>query len=391
MHMPNVFVHPPEEDQEEPYCCFDAASPSTPPTTLNDLHIIHPFNSSPSSSSPTRSVLDAYQNIHHAHHDDYHDDWDDHVPTHFDPHPPPLEEDSEVIEVVRVRKSRSTLPQHTFAPPLPPSVPLKRASSFKSKASKAFRSLAGSLRGSKVSQVPQPVHIQTALQYPHYRAVAPPSSPNYSPQTPPPPPPLSNHAPPSLLSTVTPILLLLLQPHLHSPVLLRTPSYRPPPPDAPPSMQRLSPTSWYNFAPPRLLLPPPVVAPFPALIFARCSPFHPPPSPPPAQEEQRLPTPPLLVPRPRPAQIPQILPTKLPLAPVAPLGIAPRLLRPSTPPLTLISQDLLSQLTCLHILVLPIQTSVLKCDSTPFILTTFHLTPINSSFPDLFLHSPISL
>ena len=178
--MPNVFVVPPEEDQTPTWCFFDAAHPALSqivdrPETP-DIHVFSFSDSNNSSpllpesmdpfvalrnSAETRSIFEALDdaNVGNIYHDvdtdsEYEHDTELGVvlsSVHNEPFRTTQDcaNDSDVIEVVKVRRSSSFKeddePQNT---PLASSH-LKRSKTLKSRASKAFRSLKGSLRTSK--------------------------------------------------------------------------------------------------------------------------------------------------------------------------------------------------------------------------------------------------
>ncbi|CAA7267628.1 unnamed protein product [Cyclocybe aegerita] len=178
--MPHVFVVPPEEDDSPAWCCFDAANPALsqvieqPETPESPTFSFHPDMDTPvfrrNSRDPvimpqrsieTRSVVEALMS------DDFEGDGDfDSESEHEqlgeseeDPHSiqesprsrpsrrlHDAADDSDVIEVIKVRRNRSppqeaeedrqSLPQEANA----------RPNTLKSRASKVFRSLRGTLR-----------------------------------------------------------------------------------------------------------------------------------------------------------------------------------------------------------------------------------------------------
>ena len=178
--MPNVFVVPPEEDQTPTWCFFDAAHPALSqildrPETP-DIHVFSFSDSNDSSpllpesmdpfialknSAETRSIVEALDdaNVGNIYHDvdtdsEYEHDMElggalssvhnEHFGTTRD-----SANDSDVIEVVKVRRNSS--PKEDDEPQTVPlaSSHLKHSKTLKSRASKAFRSLKGSLRTSK--------------------------------------------------------------------------------------------------------------------------------------------------------------------------------------------------------------------------------------------------
>ncbi|TFK42879.1 hypothetical protein BDQ12DRAFT_297104 [Crucibulum laeve] len=131
MQMPTVFIHPPEEEQTPSWCCFDAAQPSSDPSD---------------SPQNTYATFDSMET-------------DADAEERFEYHQQKLREssnrnageDSEIIEVVKVRKHRRepVYEEEEEQDTPPQTAALKHTSTLKSRASKAFRSLKGSLRSSK--------------------------------------------------------------------------------------------------------------------------------------------------------------------------------------------------------------------------------------------------
>ncbi|KAF8803568.1 hypothetical protein BYT27DRAFT_7340796 [Phlegmacium glaucopus] len=185
MQMPNVFVVPPEEDQSPAWCFFDAAHPTLSqiidrPETP-DIHVFSfPDSNDPSpfgkelpvfvdpliaprnNSSETRSIVDALEdenedNIYHDIDTDSEYDQDTELEgalssVHNEPFRTlrDTSNDSDVIEVVKVRRSRHSSPKEDDGPQnVGLTSEFKRSKTLKSRASKAFRSLKGSLRTSK--------------------------------------------------------------------------------------------------------------------------------------------------------------------------------------------------------------------------------------------------
>lgn len=178
--MPNVFVVPPEEDQTPTWCFFDAAHPALSqildqPETP-DIHVFSFSDSNDSSpllpesmdpfiasrnSAETRSIVEALDdaNVGNIYHDIDTDSEYEHdtelggalSSVHNEPFRTTRDSanDSDVIEVVKVRRNSSSKEDDE-----PQTVPLasshlKHSKTLKSRASKAFRSFKGSLRTSK--------------------------------------------------------------------------------------------------------------------------------------------------------------------------------------------------------------------------------------------------
>ena len=181
--MPNVFVVPPEEDQSPTWCFFDAAHPALSqifdqPETP-DIHVfscsdcndsspfgtelptsMHSFNA-PRNSAETRSIVEALEDGNED--ITYHDVDTDSEYEHDTELGGALSSvhnqsftardsanDSDVIEVVKVRRNRHLSSKEDDEPrSVPLTSELKRSKTLKARASKAFRSLKGSLRTSK--------------------------------------------------------------------------------------------------------------------------------------------------------------------------------------------------------------------------------------------------
>ncbi|KAJ3504879.1 hypothetical protein NLJ89_g7712 [Agrocybe chaxingu] len=179
--MPHVFVVPPEEDDSPAWCCFDAANPALsqvieqPETPESPTFSFHPDMDTPvfrrNSRDPvimpqrsieTRSVVEALMS------DDFEGDADFDSDSEYeqleesedDPHS--IQEsprsrpsrrlhdaanDSDVIEVIKVRRNRSP-PQEAEDDRqiLPPEPGNAQPNTLKSRASKVFKSLRGTLR-----------------------------------------------------------------------------------------------------------------------------------------------------------------------------------------------------------------------------------------------------
>ena len=178
--MPNVFVVPPEEDQIPTWCFFDAAHPTLSqivgrPETP-DIHVFSFSDSNDSSpllpepmdpfialrnNAETRSIVEALDdaNVGNIYHDvDTDSEYEQDTElggalssVHNEPFRTTRDSanDSDVIEVVKVR--RNSLSKEGDEPQNAPlaSSNFKRSKTLKSRASKAFRSLKGSLRTSK--------------------------------------------------------------------------------------------------------------------------------------------------------------------------------------------------------------------------------------------------
>ena len=178
--MPNVFVVPPEEDQSPTWCFFNAAHPAlsqifdrpeTPDIHVFSFHDSSPFGTelpvsmdssiTPRNTAETRSIVEALDNGN----EDiiYHDvDTDSEYEHDTEPggalssiHSEPFRatrdtaNDSDVIEVFKVRRNRHSSSKEDKPQSVPLSSQLKHSKTLKARASKAFRSLRGSLRMSK--------------------------------------------------------------------------------------------------------------------------------------------------------------------------------------------------------------------------------------------------
>ncbi|KAF8964655.1 hypothetical protein BDZ97DRAFT_1814926, partial [Flammula alnicola] len=187
MQMPNVFVVPPEEDETPAWCFFDADNPAlsqvverpeTPDITIlafpsdNDTPVFsrNSPGSIDSAIMPRRSlesisVVEALMN-HEAHGDDDSDNDSGFGRDSRDERHTNLRDaadDSDVIEVVKVNERQSLQAFSEY----------KRSVTLKSRASKVFKSLKGSLRSSKpraqdiFPSVPSSIQItQTAERTP---------------------------------------------------------------------------------------------------------------------------------------------------------------------------------------------------------------------------------
>ena len=176
MQMPNVFVVPPEEDESPTWCFFDAAHPALShlvgkPETP-DIHVFSfPDSNNPSplprdpltsseDGTDSRSIVEALDDGNEV--NIYHDVVDTDSEYEHDielggalssVHSEPSRtvrdsaNDSDVIEVVKVRRNKHSSRMNLVNEPL--TSELKRSKTLKSRASKAFRSLKGSLRTSR--------------------------------------------------------------------------------------------------------------------------------------------------------------------------------------------------------------------------------------------------
>lgn len=157
LQMPNVFVTPPEEDQVPTWCCFDAANPSLSqvierPETMEISPIAFSqdeayYSSMESVGAAATSIVDDaiannfeddLETISDYGHELEDDDFNS--PTRD------VANDSDVVEVVKLR--RLNRPYHEPAEPDTTQEPpqIQRPSSFKSRASRVFKTFAGSLR-----------------------------------------------------------------------------------------------------------------------------------------------------------------------------------------------------------------------------------------------------
>jgi len=162
LQVPNVFIVPPEEDQSPIWCCFDAAQPSQSFSRLveEEIEFLDP-DSVHRNANPgeTRSIVDALMSDEFA--DNYNDtdfefdretdqdlyrDYETTGRTQYSRLPRDAAEDSDVIEVVKVGRSRWRTRDEDQ---IPEPIKTKRSNTFRARASKAFRSLRGSLRASK--------------------------------------------------------------------------------------------------------------------------------------------------------------------------------------------------------------------------------------------------
>lgn len=160
LQVPNVFIVPPEEDRTPIWCCFDAAQPSQSFSRLVEEEIEFLDSDSianPGQAGETRSIVDALMS------DEFPDNFND-TDSEFDREidqdlyrdyqsettgrpqysrlPRDAAEDSDVIEVVKVGRSRWRTKDEDQTPK-----PIK--TTFRARASKALRSLRGSIRASK--------------------------------------------------------------------------------------------------------------------------------------------------------------------------------------------------------------------------------------------------
>jgi hypothetical protein len=156
LHMPNVFVVPPEEDHSPSWCYFQAPPlMSTPPDTdflhnaLNALHhspAFHRSTSKPIKSGENKSITEILTNSERDYIDDELDFKLESVPHAVDG-ARGTAEDSVVVEVVKLRRHEQ---EHVAIPPA------KHSKSLKSRASKAFRSLKNVGKGSMRSRLNSP-------------------------------------------------------------------------------------------------------------------------------------------------------------------------------------------------------------------------------------------
>ena len=163
--MPNVFVVPPEEDKAPTWCCFDAANPSltqvlerpqpkeVSPIAFDSQGNFYPSIDSVVQSNATTSVLDdALGNANFEGDDEIETD------SEYD-HQLGDEEivsnsralrdvanDSDVVEVVKVRRTERADDVDQDLHYRPPTSQSNRKRSLKSRASRVFKSLTGSLR-----------------------------------------------------------------------------------------------------------------------------------------------------------------------------------------------------------------------------------------------------
>ncbi|RXW24186.1 hypothetical protein EST38_g1643 [Candolleomyces aberdarensis] len=188
LQMPNVFIVPPEEDEIPAWCCFDAALPIDQriqghPNSASEIRVFDPTmgyddddddeaveamqaaavaRRNMETRSIVETLMDRDYNIDHAALDSDSDmEWDEenvHQP-HPSPAPPKprfprtdsdVGNDSDVVEVVKVSRSKRGTDgsdHHSAPPPLT----VKRTATFKSRASKVFRSFTGTFRSSSSS------------------------------------------------------------------------------------------------------------------------------------------------------------------------------------------------------------------------------------------------
>lgn len=213
MQMPNVFVVPPEEDQSPTWCFFDAAHPALSqiidrPQTP-DIHVFSfPDSNDPSSfgtdspvsmdsfiasrySTETRSIVEALNdedegNIHHDVDTDSEYEHGTELRSALSSvrnepsRAPDIANDSDVIEVVKVRRTKHQADDEPQNVPL--ASELKRSKTLKSRASKAFRSLKGSLRTSRPRA--QDVFSSVKSNSHHYSDIVTATMPNTSPRPP---------------------------------------------------------------------------------------------------------------------------------------------------------------------------------------------------------------
>ena len=163
--MPNVFVTPPVEDQVPTWCCFDAANPSLsqgierpepkeiPPIAFSPDDAYYASAGYVATTTAMSIVDDAITYQRPELEDDIEtisdyghelEDQDISLPTRD------LADDSDVVEVVKLRRQDrhdSADPETVQQPPQ-----TKRPNSLKSRASRAFKSLTGSLRSKSRTQ-----------------------------------------------------------------------------------------------------------------------------------------------------------------------------------------------------------------------------------------------
>lgn len=175
--MPNVFVVPPEEDQAQPWCCFDAGqvqAPQPPVHTFSKIPDMDSLQSRLNFLSNERVIADGTPVFQRS-------------ATHEEVVMPKkvgtaaqrfknsemdggnTGNDSEVVEVVKVsrsRKDKDMAPQERGEHPSGPKSSIKRSTTFKLKAAKALNSIRSLGKGSRHSKpsakdiFPVPSHNQ---------------------------------------------------------------------------------------------------------------------------------------------------------------------------------------------------------------------------------------
>ncbi|KAG6865864.1 hypothetical protein C0991_010945 [Blastosporella zonata] len=184
LKMPHVFVVPPEEDETPTWCCFNANEPASTPGASPDTNFLQDaldmlqvepdapwyhrdsggpfaFQGStvlPKKNGETRSIMDFLMN------DDYLES-DEETEMEMEPEEEPYLEtigntsnvnDPDVVEVLKIERYSDDIEQPSHAP-----TPPVKSKSFKSRASKALRTLVGkgSLRSkTKTQPIPSPVN-----------------------------------------------------------------------------------------------------------------------------------------------------------------------------------------------------------------------------------------
>jgi len=182
LQVPNVFIVPPEEDETPIWCCFDAALPIDqrmtrhPDEMESDIQIFDPtMDYDDDEAMPmdmaemarrnmeTRSIVETLlgrnYNIDHTALDSDSDsgmEWDSENefaphPTHTAPSTPAADKgkNSDVIEVVNVGCSKRSMDDMASNQPTPPSQGIKSSGTFKSKATRALRSLTDTFKPSR--------------------------------------------------------------------------------------------------------------------------------------------------------------------------------------------------------------------------------------------------
>ncbi|KAF8633755.1 hypothetical protein AX17_004410 [Amanita inopinata Kibby_2008] len=167
LQMPNVFVHPPEEDHSPAWCYFDAAkrdffdsalvSVNSSPfhrgrnailaskRGLNEQPIFDALDRHPDDFIEHDIDYDCEADIYIEHDWEYHHQVDQRMQ---EPHDPPqcawrdVANDSDVVEVFKVgRHTQDAEPTEAYMGDMKPSVDAKRSKTFKLRASKAFHTL----------------------------------------------------------------------------------------------------------------------------------------------------------------------------------------------------------------------------------------------------------
>jgi hypothetical protein len=173
--MPNVFVIPPEEDNESPFCCFDAADPLEP-YTEEELELEGPgsalevisrqfsnrnspaFHRDGHSSiiMPRRSGGRSIQEV-------LEDVQDPDITIRGSNSPG---DDSEIVEIIKVRRHTQDERESRHAPP-PSSVSepaFKTSKSFRARASKAFSSIKNVGRSVSRSRIHMPEDVPSDVE-----------------------------------------------------------------------------------------------------------------------------------------------------------------------------------------------------------------------------------